>query len=88
LATRDCGNKIVIFKLPELRAERQEDNKGRMELRKVEAAFLVVIAGRQQSMIFNQECISDSVRKRHAWWEFVSPRCDVARISKLIVFFS
>jgi len=35
-----------------------------MELKKVEAAFLVEIAGRMQSMILNQKCITDSERKR------------------------
>jgi hypothetical protein len=55
LATRDCGNKIVILKLPELKAERQADNKRRIELRKVEAAFLVVVAGRKQSTDFKPE---------------------------------
>jgi hypothetical protein len=39
LATRDCGNKIAILKLPELITERQENNKRKMELGEVEAAF-------------------------------------------------
>jgi len=35
-----------------------------MELRKAEAAFLVEIAGRMQSMILNQKYITESERKR------------------------
>jgi hypothetical protein len=35
LATRDCSNKIVILELPELTAERQEDNKGGWNLKKL-----------------------------------------------------
>jgi hypothetical protein len=52
------------LKLPELTAERQGDNKRRIELRKVETAFLVVIAGRKQYMILNKKSFTESVRKR------------------------
>jgi hypothetical protein len=34
-----------------------------MEVRKVEAAFLVEITGRMQSMILNQKCIIESERE-------------------------
>jgi hypothetical protein len=35
-----------------------------MELKKVEAAFLVEIAGHMQYLILNQKCSTESERKR------------------------